>query len=179
MNRSRLAPLVAVGAAVLLAAGAAAARPAGAEGSYGQRALTALVQRWQAIARYYDADGNRVVGAWHVTVDVTGSTTPFDTLYLFNPGGGFARIDGRNNAAAVGSWTENGNSTVSLTFVLFSFDPTGHRQGTITAQALGHVRGGILKGSFTASGTDMTGKPLPGYPKSGTYTGTRIDPQPS
>jgi hypothetical protein len=166
-------------ALVLATAAAAAPRPRAAS-SYEASALSALDQRWQSIARFYAArNDNAVIGAWRVTVDVAGSSAPFDTLYLFSRGGGFTRIDGRTNATAVGSWSENGHGTVSVTFVLFSFDPSGHRLGTVTAQALGHVRGGILRGSFTANGVDMTGRPLPGFPKNGAYSGTRISPNPA
>ena len=118
-----------------------------------------------------------VVGAWHVAVTVNGSPTPFDTLYLFTRDGGFFRIDGRNNAPGLGVWAQNSQNRVSCTFVLFSFDPTGHPTGTITANTLGRVRDGILSGSFTATGVDLAGNPLPGFPKTGTYTGERIEAQ--
>jgi hypothetical protein len=127
-------------------------------------------------ARTATAADNSVVGAWHVTVYVAGSPppAPFDTLYLFNGDGGFSRIDGRNDVPALGAWDQSTEGRVSSTFMLFSFDAAGHRVGTITATTLGRVRDGVLSGSFTANGVDLAGNTLPGFPKTGTFTGTRI-----
>jgi hypothetical protein len=129
-----------------------------------------------ATTRAKQAGDSSVVGAWYVTVYVDGTPkpAPFDTLYLFTRGGGFTRIDGRNNVAGLGVWNENSQGRVSSTFMLFSFDATGKRTGTITAKTLGRVRNGVLTGSFTAAGVDLSGNPLPGFPKTGTYTGSRI-----
>ena len=127
--------------------------------------------------RAHDAGDISVVGAWHVTVNVDGSPTSFDTLYLFNRDGGFMRIDGRNNVPGLGVWEQSTQDRVISTFVLFSFDATGHRTGTITANTLGQVRDGVLTGSFTATGIDPAGQPLPGFPKTGTFTGDRIEAQ--
>lgn len=130
-------------------------------------------------ARGNEAGDNNVVGAWHVTVYVDGSPTPapFDALYLFNRDGGFFRIDGRNDVPGLGVWNQNSDGRVSCTFVLFSFDATGHRVGTITANTLGRVRHGVLSGSFTANGVDLAGNTLAGFPKTGSYTGDRIEAQ--
>jgi hypothetical protein len=123
------------------------------------------------------ATENSVVGGWHWTVSTVGSPVTFDTLNLFNPGGGFIRIDGRNNVLSLGVWTENTQNRVSCTFMNFTFDAAGHRTGTITVTTLGHVRNGVLSGSFSATGVDLAGKALPGFPKTGTYTAERIQSQ--
>jgi hypothetical protein len=34
-----------------------------------------------------------------------------------------------------------------------------------------------LQGTFTADGVDLAGNPLPGFPKTGTFSGERIDAQ--
>lgn len=146
----------------------------------GYAALTSTPKVHAATTRHGRGNqqaNNSVVGAWHVTVNVNGSSTPFDTLYLFTRDGGFFRIDGRNNVPGLGVWKENSQHRVSSTFVLFSFDATGHRTGTITANTLGRVRDGVLSGTFTATGVDLAGNPLPGFPKTGTYTGDRIKAQ--
>ena len=50
-------------------------------------------------------DGNRVEGSWYITVTVTEPIqATFDATYAFAKGGVFTRIDGRNNAPAVGTW---------------------------------------------------------------------------
>src|SRR6266508_2107904 len=85
---------------------------------------------------------DRVVGAWHVTVNVDGSPTPFDTLYLFTGSGGFVRIDGRNDVPGLGDWRESTENRVALTVVLFSFDASGQRVGTIRSNMLAWARNG-------------------------------------
>jgi hypothetical protein len=164
MNKKTLV-LAAVGAAACAIASTAAF--AAAPSKSGTRSATAHLAA---------TANNSVVGAWHVTVYVDGSPkpAPFDTLYLFNRDGGFFRIDGRNDVPAVGVWKQNSEGRVSSTFMLFSFDATGHRVGTITATTLGRVRNGVLSGSFMANRVDLAGNTLPGFPKTGIYSGDRI-----
>ncbi len=125
-------------------------------------------------SRSADAGDATVVGSWHVTVNVDGSPTPFDALYLINRDGGFFRIDGRNNAPGLGNWQESTSNRAAITGVLFAFNATGQRVGAITSNMLAWVQDGVLNGTFTATGVDLNGDPLPGFPKTGTFTGERI-----
>jgi hypothetical protein len=121
------------------------------------------------------AAGNAsVVGSWNVTVNVDGSPTAFDALYLINRDGGFFRIDGRNNAPGLGNWQESMSNRVAITNVLFAFDAAGQRVGTISSNMLAWVQDGVLHGTFNATGVDLNGDPLPGFPKTGTFSGERI-----
>ena len=146
----------------------------------GAGALSALALTGApAIARADNADAadegrGGVLGAWSVTVHVDGSSKPFDTLYTFAAGGAFARVDGRNNAPALGTWAHAADGSVNVTFVLYSFNTSGQRVGTITAYASSRVHGETLSGTFRAVGVDTSGNPLPGFPKTGTFDGTRI-----
>jgi hypothetical protein len=125
-------------------------------------------------------DENRddtILGAWHVTVHVDGVVKPFDVLYAFGLGGIFVRVDGRSNAfpTALGTWRHHGD-VVEFNYVLFAFDATGARTGTITVPSSGRVADGTLTGTFTAYGVDVTGSPLPGFPKTGTVEGVQVSP---
>ena len=119
-------------------------------------------------------DGADVTGGWYITVQVEQPTPArFDALYAFAAGGAFIRIDGRNNAPALGSWKTQGQN-ITMTALLFSFDTAGNRLGTITGHFLTTVTAGVMNGTFSATGIATDGSPLPGFPKSGTFTGTRI-----
>ena len=88
-----------------------------------------------AAAKKKNTDKSKeVLGGWHATVHVDGTPAPFDTLYSFAPGGAFARVDGRNNAPSLGTWRWENNRAI-LAFTVFSFSPTGQRNGTITARS--------------------------------------------
>lgn len=123
-----------------------------------------------------DQHPSPALGAWHATVTVEGSASTFDALYAFAGNGTFTRVDGRNNAPGLGAWTAQGSDSVTFTFVVFQFDATGKRAGTITATAEGTVQGDKISGPFDAKGTDPTGAPLAGFPKHGTFEGVRIKP---
>jgi hypothetical protein len=120
-------------------------------------------------------DGTDVTGGWYITVQLLLPTpSTFDALYAFTAGGAFIRIDGRNNAPALGSWKTQGQDII-MTALLFSFDPaTGNRLGTITGHFQATVTAGGMNGTFSATGVATDGLPLAGFPKSGTFTGTRI-----
>jgi hypothetical protein len=118
--------------------------------------------------------GHSAEGAWHATVHVDGSPIPFDTLYSFVPGGVFGRVDGRNNAPSYGEWQAVGKNAIVFAFLVFSFSPTGQRNGTITALSRATVQNGTMTGPFTATGVDMTGSPLVGFPKTGTFEAERL-----
>ena len=118
-----------------------------------------------------------VVGAWKLTVHIDGNPAPpaFDVLYAFTSDGVFTRIDGRNNGPALGAWKPRGAKGADVDSVLFYFDPTtGKRAGTVTATLSTIVDGDSMHGTFAASGTDLTGGPLAGFPKHGTFDGSRI-----
>lgn len=116
-----------------------------------------------------------VLGSWHVTVQVDGSTTTFDTLYSFASGGAFSRVDGRNNVPGLGTWKRDGDSIV-FTFELFAFDASGKRVGTISAPCRATVHDGKLSGTFTATEVDVNGNPIASFHKTGTFEGVRIEP---
>jgi len=117
-----------------------------------------------------------VTGAWDVAVQVEQpAPTQFDALYAFGAGGAFVRIDGRNNAPALGEWRTQEDNTTVMTALLYSFDPaTSKRIGTITGYFQTTIEEGRLIGTFSATGTAVDGSGLPGFPKSGTFVGTRI-----
>jgi hypothetical protein len=128
----------------------------------------------------HDEQGG-VLGAWHIAVQVDQpAPASFDALYAFAAGGVAVRVDGRSNTfpASLGSW-RNTETGTDFSFVLFSFDGQGKRLGTITIPAKGAIVEGKLIGTFTADGVDTSGRPLPGFPKSGTFAGTRITPSQS
>ena len=109
-----------------------------------------------------------------MNVSVDGSPTPFDALYLINRDGGFFRIDGRNNAPGLGNWQESTSNRAAITSVLFTFNAAGQRGGTISSNMLAWVQDGVLHGTFNATGVDVNGDPLQGFPKTGTFSGERI-----
>jgi hypothetical protein len=115
----------------------------------------------------------RVEGGWYVTVEVTQpSPAMFDALYGFAQGGVFTRIDGRNNAPAVGTWKRAEDGAIIFSNILFNF-VAGVRTGYITGKFSARVVDGTLIGTFTAEGHG-----IPGFlPRIGTFTGTRIVPE--
>jgi hypothetical protein len=119
-------------------------------------------------------DGADITGGWYITVQLLLPTpSTFDALYALTAGGAFIRIDGRNNAPALGSWKTQGQNII-MTALLFSFDTAGNRLGTITGHFQAAVTAGVMNGTFSATGVATDGSPLAGFPKSGTFTGTRI-----
>jgi hypothetical protein len=115
-------------------------------------------------------EDDRVEGSWYISIQVTEpSPATFDALYGFAKGGVFTRIDGRNNAPALGTWQRTEDGTIVSSFILFNFT-TGVRTGYITGKFAARVVDGTLTGTFTAEGHG-----IPGFlPRSGTFTGTRI-----
>jgi ABC-type transport system substrate-binding protein len=115
-------------------------------------------------------EDQRVEGSWYISVQVTEpSPATFDALYGFANGGVFTRIDGRNNAPALGSWQRTEDGTIVFSNILFNF-VNGVRTGYITGKFAARVVDGTLTGTFTAEGHG-----IPGFlPRSGTFTGTRI-----
>jgi hypothetical protein len=107
-----------------------------------------------------------------VQVEQPGPAT-FDALYAFADGGAFTRIDGRNNAPAVGTWKRGDDGEIVFSARLFNF-VNGVRVGYIDGQFSARVVDGNLAGKFTAEGIG-----IPGFlPRIGTFTGTRIAPGP-
>ena len=144
----------------------------------GMGILGALALPGVALRASADDEGADVTGAWYVTVQVEHpAPAQFDALYGFAAGGAFVRIDGRNNAPALGEWRREGD-TIVMANLLFSFDPaTAKRIGTIAGHFQATVKAGVMSGTFSATGSAPDGSPLPGFPKSGTFTGTRIRAQ--
>jgi hypothetical protein len=80
------------------------------------------------------ADDEGVEGSWYITVQVTEPRpATFDALYGFAKGGVFTRIDGRNNAPALGTWKHTGNGGIIFSNILFNFTD-GVRTGYITGK---------------------------------------------
>ena len=115
----------------------------------------------------------RVEGSWYISVDVTSpSPAKFDVLYGFAEGGMFTRIDGRNNAPALGTWKRAEDGTIIFSNILFNF-AAGVRTGYVSGKFSARVIDGTMVGTFTAEGHD-----IPGFlPRIGTFTGTRILPE--
>jgi hypothetical protein len=118
-------------------------------------------------------ENERIEGSWYVTVQVTEpSPATFDALYGFDVGGVFTRIDGRNNAPALGTWRRTEDGEIVFSAILFNFIG-GVRTGSIVGKFSGRVVDGQLTGTFTAEGNG-----IPGFlPRSGSFTGTRIVPE--
>lgn len=116
------------------------------------------------------SETGRVEGGWYVTVELTEpSPSTFDALYTFAEGGAFTRIDGRNNAPALGTWKRTDDGEIVFSALLFNFT-VGVRTGYILGKFRARVIDGTLTGTFTAEGVG-----IPGFlPRSGTFTGTRI-----
>jgi hypothetical protein len=119
-------------------------------------------------------------GGWYISIRVTtvGAPPPteFDALYSFAKGGVFARIDGRTNAPALGTWKRSGEGIV-FSAILFNFTlgvvpAFATRKGAIIGNFAAKVVDGGLTGTFTADG--ILG--LTGFHRDGTFTGTRIAP---
>jgi hypothetical protein len=115
-------------------------------------------------------DGNRVEGSWYITVNITEPIqATFDATYAFAKGGAFTRIDGRNNAPAVGTWKYTDDGRIVFSNILFNFT-NGVRNGAIAGKFSAQVVNGTLTGTFSADG--ILG--LTGFHRAGTFTGTRI-----
>jgi hypothetical protein len=114
-----------------------------------------------------------VEGGWYISVEVTQpAPATFDALYAFGKGGSFTRIDGRNNAPALGTWKRAEDGAIVFRALLFNF-VAGVRTGFIDGKFIAHVVDGTLVGTFTAEGHG-----IPGFlPRIGTFTGTRIAPE--
>jgi hypothetical protein len=117
-----------------------------------------------------------IEGSWYITVNLkVPSPTTFDALYGFAEGGVFTRLDGRNNAPALGTWKQSEEGGIIFSAILFNFtagvlpSPTS-RNGAILGKFAARVVNGTLTGTFTAEG--ILG--LTDFYRSGTFTGTRI-----
>jgi hypothetical protein len=134
-----------------------------------------------AFADKEDSGANSVEGSWYISVHVTdpAGLPDFDALYAFAKGGAFTRIDGRNNAPAVGTWEYTDDHTVRFSSFLFNF-PSGqvptpaNRNGAIMAVITATVdhHGQTMTGTFVGFG--ILG--LTNFHRAGTFTGTKIQP---
>jgi hypothetical protein len=123
-------------------------------------------------------DGGRVEGSWYISVQLTSpSPATFDATYGFAKGGVFTRIDGRTNAAAVGTWKQAEDGGIVFSNILFNFNAgvlpsPASRNGAIVGNFFAHVAAnGTMAGTFTAHG--ILG--LTGFSRAGTFTGTKIE----
>jgi hypothetical protein len=127
----------------------------------------------QANGLHEDRDHDRVEGGWYITVNVTDPIqATFDATYTFAAGGAFTRIDGRNNAPAVGTWKYTDDRQIVFSAILFNF-VNGVRTGAIAGKFSARIVDGTLTGTFTADG--ILG--LTDFHRGGTFTGTRIVPE--
>jgi hypothetical protein len=131
---------------------------------------TAPALRAEPAAALNAEEDERVEGGWYITVNVTEPIqATFDATYAFAKGGVFTRIDGRNNAPAIGTWKYTDDGGIVFSNVLFNFT-NGVRNGAIAGKFSARAVNGTLTGTFTADG--ILG--LTGFHRSGTFTGTRI-----
>lgn len=100
-------------------------------------ALAALTVPEQTLADSGDAVAGTFVGAWLGTITSTdGSFPTFQTLFTCSPGGGLvatASIDsepGLKSGPTHGAWRRLGEHQFSWTAHAFSFDDSGHLNGT-------------------------------------------------
>lgn len=115
-------------------------------------------------------DSNPVEGAWYITVNVTEPIQmTFDATYAFSKGGVFTRVDGRNNAPAVGTWRYTDDGQIVFSNILFNFT-NGVRNGAIAGKFSARVVNGAMMGTFVADG--VLG--LTGFHRIGTFTGAPI-----
>jgi len=134
----------------------------------------AALARTPALLHAQDrGEDERIEGGWYINVEVTQpAPTTFDALYAFDKGGSFTRIDGRNNAPALGTWKRAEDGAIVFRALLFNF-VAGVRTGFIDGKFIARLADDTLVGSFTAEGHD-----IPGFlPRIGTFTGTRIAPE--
>ena len=116
------------------------------------------------------AYADEIEGSWYITVHLTDPfVQTFDATYSFARGGVFVRIDGRNNAPAVGTWKHADDGQIIFSNILFNFT-NGVRNGAIAGKFSAQVVDGNLTGTFTADG--ILG--LTGFHRAGTFTGIPI-----
>lgn len=136
----------------------------------GALATAAAVATLPATARADEEDA-AIEGSWwvQVHVDQPAGVPDFDVTYGFAEGGVFTRIDGRNGATSLGTWkrTEDGKIVIALRVFHFT---QGVRDATIFPVFIARVVDGTLTGTWTA----VAHPAIPGFPSSGTFTGTRI-----
>lgn len=115
-------------------------------------------------------DGDQIEGSWYITVHLTDPfQQTFDATYSFAEGGAFTRIDGRNNAPAVGTWKQTDDGEFIFSNILFFFN-NGVRNGAIAGKFSASAANGAMTGTFTADG--ILG--LNGFHRAGTFTGVPI-----
>jgi hypothetical protein len=146
--------------------------------SAGVRAVLVLaVMGTMPAALFAQEQDQQFEGSWYITVDVeTPSPATFDALYGFARGGVFTRIDGRNNASALGTWKQADDGGIVFSAILFNYtagdipSPTS-RNGAVLVKLTARVLDdGTMSGTFTGEG--IFG--LSNFYRSGTFTGTRI-----
>ncbi len=115
-------------------------------------------------------DSDQIEGSWYITIQLTDPfQLTFDATYSFAEGGAFTRIDGRNNAPAVGTWKHTEDGRFIFSNILFNFN-NGVRNGAIAGKFAANVINGTMTGTFTADG--ILG--LTGFHRAGTFTGVPI-----
>ena len=86
----------------------------------GMGAIGTAVAAGVVPATVFAADEKDAVeGGWYIKVHAVG-LPDFDALYSFAKGGVFTRIDGRNNAPAVGTWRHTHDHEFVFSFILFN-----------------------------------------------------------
>lgn len=120
----------------------------------------------------------RLEGSWYgiVHVDSPPGVSDFDVTYGFGGGGVFTRIDGRSNAPSLGTWTRSDDGQIVIVLRVFHFT-AGVRDATIFPRFVFRLDGGVLSGTWVAIAHPLPGfgPNIPGFPSSGTFSGTRIE----
>src|SRR6266851_1804220 len=84
-------------------------------------------------------DSDQIEGSWYITIQLTDPfQLTFDATYTFAEGGAFTRIDGRNNAPAVGTWKHTEDGRFIFSHILFNFN-NGVRNGAIAGKFAANV----------------------------------------
>lgn len=132
--------------------------------------------------------GHGFVGAWRLTVTEPGNP-PLPALTTFaadgtlldsdppvSPGSGGEPVTFRSSGHGV--WQQSGPTAAALTFVQLVTDGQGHFVGTttISAQVTLGADGNSLRGPFSVTAADPSGKVL--FQGTGTVEATRITVQP-
>jgi hypothetical protein len=143
----------------------------------GAGAVGAAVAVGSAPAIAFAEDGEeRLEGSYYGIVHVeTPSVGDFDVTYGFAAGGMFTRLDGRNNAPSLGTWTRGKDGEIIIVLRVFHFTG-GVRDATIYPRFDYRLEDGVLSGTWIAIAHPLPGfgPNIPGFPSSGTFRGTRI-----
>ncbi|MDX1980164.1 MAG: hypothetical protein SFV51_07845 [Bryobacteraceae bacterium] len=132
-------------------------------------------------------EGGTVAGTWMVSTQITENAPPgvplrFRALHTYASDGRFIDRNTQPQAltsAGHGEWYPLGKGRFALTFVFFSFTPTGDHAATIKVRTTIQLNdfGDEWSGRFSAQAYSPDGTPL-GPPAIGTHSGKRLVNEP-